>query len=120
MGCYPEGFLDDDPGRRGLSIDGVPVLGTIDDVARVARSRGVREVMIAIPPADRRAMRRIVERCREERENRWTPGPPTAGPRDPAREAWEPPAALARELALGASPTDSDADTVVDEHSCPW
>jgi FlaA1/EpsC-like NDP-sugar epimerase len=44
---------------------GVPVLGTIDDVARVARSRQVREVIIAIPSADRRTMRRIVERCRE-------------------------------------------------------
>src|SRR3972149_3188956 len=26
-GCYPEGFLDDDPGRRGMRIDGEPVLG---------------------------------------------------------------------------------------------
>ena len=64
-GCYPEGFLDDDPGRRGMRIDGVPVLGTIDEVGPVARSREVREVIIAIPSADRRAMRRIVERCRE-------------------------------------------------------
>jgi len=64
-GCYPEGFLDDDPGRRGMRIDGVPVLGTIDDITRVARSRAVQEVIIAIPSADRRAMRRIVERCRE-------------------------------------------------------
>ena len=61
--CYPEGFLDDDPGRRGMRIDGVPVLGTIDEVGAVARSRGIQEVIIAIPSADRRAMRRIVERC---------------------------------------------------------
>ena len=48
---------------RGLH--GVPVLGTIDEVGAVARSRGIQEVIIAIPSADRRAMRRIVERCRE-------------------------------------------------------
>ena len=41
----------------------MPVLGTIDEVGAVARSRGIQEVIIAIPSADRRAMRRIVERC---------------------------------------------------------
>lgn len=65
VGGYPEGFLDDDPGRRGMRIDGVPVLGTIDEVGPVARRREVQEVIIAIPSADRRAMRRIIERCRE-------------------------------------------------------
>ena len=65
VACYPEGFLDDDPGRRRMRIHGAPVVGTIDDVAGVARSRAVQEVIIAIPSADRRAMRRIVERCRE-------------------------------------------------------
>ena len=65
VACYPEGFLDDDPGRRRMRIRGAPVVGTIDDVAGVARSRGVREAIIAIPSADRRAMRQILRRCRE-------------------------------------------------------
>ena len=65
VACYPEGFLDDDPGQRRMRIHGVPVVGTIDDVAGVARSRGVREAVIAIPSADRRAMRQILQRCRE-------------------------------------------------------
>ncbi len=64
-GYHPEGFLDDDPGRRGMRIDGVPVLGTIDEVGPVARSRKIEEVIIAIPSADRRTMRRIVKCCQD-------------------------------------------------------
>jgi FlaA1/EpsC-like NDP-sugar epimerase/lipopolysaccharide/colanic/teichoic acid biosynthesis glycosyltransferase len=60
----PVAFLDDDPAKRGARIHGVPVLGGIDDAALVARARDAEDAIIAIPSADRRAMRRIFERCR--------------------------------------------------------
>jgi FlaA1/EpsC-like NDP-sugar epimerase len=31
----PVGFLDDDPGKRRLKIDGLPILGAIDDLSTV-------------------------------------------------------------------------------------
>jgi FlaA1/EpsC-like NDP-sugar epimerase len=61
---HPVGFLDDDAGKKGLRIHGVPVLGPVEEVARISREKGVAEVIIAIPSADRRLRRRIFDRCR--------------------------------------------------------
>ncbi len=63
--CRPVAFLDDDPGKKGLRIHGVPVLGAVADVSRISREKGVDEVIIAIPSATRRDMRRIFDCCRE-------------------------------------------------------
>jgi FlaA1/EpsC-like NDP-sugar epimerase/ActR/RegA family two-component response regulator len=62
--CRPVGLLDDNPDKLGVRIHGVPVLGTMHDIARVAEARGVEEVIIAVPSADRRAMRHIFDHCR--------------------------------------------------------
>ncbi|HZE97721.1 MAG TPA: nucleoside-diphosphate sugar epimerase/dehydratase [Planctomycetota bacterium] len=59
------GFLDDDPGKSGRSLRGVPVRGRVDQAAEVARNLGVRTVYIAIPSADGAAMKRIVGHLRE-------------------------------------------------------
>lgn len=55
----PVGLLDDEPGRRHLRIDRVPVLGTTDDMARVAEDMGTKIVVVAIPSADTDMMRRL-------------------------------------------------------------
>ncbi len=47
------GFLDDDPAKQEC---GLPVLGTLDDAARVVREYGVENVVIALP---RRAHARL-------------------------------------------------------------
>ena len=47
------GFLDDDPAKRKC---GLPVLGSLDDAARVVREYGVEDVIIALP---RRAHARL-------------------------------------------------------------
>lgn len=57
------GFFDDDPEKLGKSIHGVPILGGIDQLKRSAEIKGVEEVLIAIPTASGRQMRKIVENC---------------------------------------------------------
>jgi FlaA1/EpsC-like NDP-sugar epimerase len=56
------GFLDDDPLKHGMTVHGVPVLGTPDDAQRIIAEQRVGEVVIAIPTASGKDMRRIVER----------------------------------------------------------
>jgi len=57
----PIGFLDDKKDKQGKAIHGVPVLGTIDQLADFAEDFD--EVLIAIPSASSAQMRRIVEAC---------------------------------------------------------
>jgi exopolysaccharide biosynthesis polyprenyl glycosylphosphotransferase len=45
------GFLDDDPGRQRRKIQGVPVLGTTEELESVVAEHGVDQVMIALPLA---------------------------------------------------------------------
>ncbi|WP_240509291.1 DegT/DnrJ/EryC1/StrS aminotransferase family protein [Streptomyces agglomeratus] len=47
FGLLPVGFVDDDPGKRGA--DGVPVLGTLDDIGRLTLAHGIEVVVVAIP-----------------------------------------------------------------------
>jgi exopolysaccharide biosynthesis polyprenyl glycosylphosphotransferase len=45
------GFLDDDPGRQQRKIQGVPVLGTTEELESVVAGHRVDQVMIALPLA---------------------------------------------------------------------
>jgi len=47
----PVGFIDDDPGKWGVRIHGIPVLGGREEIPRIAAERQVREAIIAIPSA---------------------------------------------------------------------
>jgi FlaA1/EpsC-like NDP-sugar epimerase len=57
------GFLDDDEAKHGLLIHGAPVLGAIDAIEAVVRSRGIQEVIVAIPSASGAQFRRILALC---------------------------------------------------------
>ena len=61
-GMNPVGFLDDDRDKRGLTIASVPVLGTMLDLEQAITRHGIDEVLICIPSADGRTVRRIVDR----------------------------------------------------------
>lgn len=54
------GFLDDQPGIRGRTLGGVPVLGDTADLADVVARKGVEEVIVALPSAPRETVRRIL------------------------------------------------------------
>ena len=61
------GFLDDDPGKIGRALHGVPVLGSVDLLPEVHRKHGIDQVFISTPSASGTEMRRIIdicERCR--------------------------------------------------------
>ncbi len=59
----PVGFLDDNRALRGSRINGVPVLGTLDDLGRVAAESAAEMLLIAMPSASNHQMQRVVEMC---------------------------------------------------------
>lgn len=64
-GLQPVGFLDDDPAKQRTSIGGLPVLGSLDRLPEVARTTGADEVLIAIPSAPGRVVRKATEAARQ-------------------------------------------------------
>ena len=56
---YYVAFLDDDPAKIGRSIDGVPILGPIRQIARLVRIGPNDEALIAIPSASPETLREI-------------------------------------------------------------
>jgi len=61
----PVAIIDEDPEKRGSTICGVPVLGGLKDLPRLAREKQAEEVLICIPSATRAQMSAILARCRE-------------------------------------------------------
>lgn len=61
----PVGFVDDELGKQGLTIRGVRVLGTTEDVPRLVRQLGVDEVLLAMPSAPPQRIRTLVENWRK-------------------------------------------------------
>jgi FlaA1/EpsC-like NDP-sugar epimerase len=57
------GFVDDDYRKVGRLVHGVPVLGKVEDLPQLIQKYLVQEVLIAIPSATGKQMRRIVKLC---------------------------------------------------------
>ena len=57
------GLLDDTVVLKGAKIQGVQVLGTLDELERVARETAASLLVITMPSADAAQMRRVVELC---------------------------------------------------------
>ncbi len=57
------GFIDDDPVKRGISIHGLPVLGTVERLPRVCQERNIDEIAIAMPSATHHQLRRVIQVC---------------------------------------------------------
>ena len=65
---FPMGYIDDDPAKAGIRIHGVKVLGTREDIPLALKSNRVDEVLVAIPSASSREIRKIVEIVRESNQ----------------------------------------------------
>ncbi|MCF6324144.1 MAG: polysaccharide biosynthesis protein [Gammaproteobacteria bacterium] len=59
------GFLDDNHRLKGAKVRGIPVLGTICDIPDIVDVYQVNIIMISIPSASSKQMRRIVELCEQ-------------------------------------------------------
>ncbi len=62
-GLQPVGVLDDAPDKHGRLIQGVPVLGGMDQVARWSKLNNVKDVILAMPSASQSLRVRLAERC---------------------------------------------------------
>src|SRR5579863_223230 len=57
------GFVDDNPRKLGLVLQGISVLGSGDDLAVISRKQRAEFVLIATPAATGSQMKEILERC---------------------------------------------------------
>ncbi|WP_027461278.1 polysaccharide biosynthesis protein [Deinococcus murrayi] len=64
-GLEPIGFLDDEPSKVRTRVVGLPVFGPVAELPAVAAREGAQEVLIAVPSADGRFVRRVVDLARD-------------------------------------------------------
>ena len=57
------GFVDDDPGKRGIFIHDLPLLGNVEELPKICESRNIEEIAIAIPSATHQQLRRVIQVC---------------------------------------------------------
>ena len=59
------GLLDDNPALKGAKLQGVPVLGTLDELPYIAQETAPQLLVIAMPSATAVEMQRVVSLCDE-------------------------------------------------------
>ena len=60
----PVGFLDDDPSKQKQQLYGVPVVGKLNEMARILDRMQADEVIIAVPSAPGHVVRLVADVCR--------------------------------------------------------
>ena len=60
------GFVDDDPKKRGIYVNGVKVLGNIDELEEILERKRAKGLIIAISDIDKESIKNIVEKCRQQ------------------------------------------------------
>jgi len=65
LGLDPVAFLDDDKSKKGLRIHNVPVLGDVHALPAVVQAQKIEVVIIAMPTAPGRVVRKVAELCRK-------------------------------------------------------
>jgi FlaA1/EpsC-like NDP-sugar epimerase len=65
LGLDPLGFIDDDPAKQGMQIQGLPVLGDRQSLPELVRDYKTSQAIIAMPTAPGKTIRHFVELCEE-------------------------------------------------------
>jgi len=61
----PVAILDDDKLKQGLQLNGVKIVGTTEDFKKAAKKYEIEEAVIAIPSADNKIIRKILEKAKD-------------------------------------------------------
>ncbi|MBW8328795.1 MAG: polysaccharide biosynthesis protein [Thiobacillus sp.] len=62
-GFHVVGLLDDSRDKQGRLVQGIPVLGALDDVAACAKKMEVDDIVLALPSAAHAVRKRITQAC---------------------------------------------------------
>jgi FlaA1/EpsC-like NDP-sugar epimerase len=57
------GFVDDDPTKWNAKVHGLRVFGSVERIQQIVEAKSIHEIVIAVPSATPKQLRRIVERC---------------------------------------------------------
>jgi FlaA1/EpsC-like NDP-sugar epimerase len=60
---HPTGFIDDNPDMEGRFINGIPVLGTTNDIPKICKLYDIKTIIFAIPSCDDYNKKRILNIC---------------------------------------------------------
>lgn len=60
------GFIDDDPAKQGRTIEGLPVIGTRDDLVSLVKAEGVSQIILAISHNLHEQLFRALMDCKEQ------------------------------------------------------
>ncbi len=63
LGYSPAGFVDDDPAKRNLVLQGVPVLGRREDIPRLVAELKAQEIFVTIPSLTGENLKDILSFC---------------------------------------------------------
>ncbi|HHV99399.1 MAG TPA: polysaccharide biosynthesis protein [Clostridiaceae bacterium] len=63
MASIPVAIIDDNVEKLGKKLNGVPVVGTREDIPRVVEKKRIDEIIMAIPSADRKNISDIFDIC---------------------------------------------------------
>ena len=56
-------FMDDSPDKIGRKVNGIPILGGVEDVSGIVDKKSIDEIIIAIPSAKPAVINNIYEQC---------------------------------------------------------
>lgn len=61
--CMPLALIDDSPGIQGKKLNGITVVGTRNDIGRIAEEKNIDEIIIAIPSANTKTINELFTIC---------------------------------------------------------
>ena len=65
LNSRPVAIIDDDPQKRGQSINGIHILGNRRDIEKICKEQDIDEIIIAIPSARSKDIKDIVGECKK-------------------------------------------------------
>ena len=65
LGLVPVGFIDDDPRKRRLRLEGIPVVGTAADLDSLFERLSISELVVSIKALDRMRLAEVAAVCRD-------------------------------------------------------